>query len=93
MECLTLTDSILKQSGRAIVFIHTFDVVGYCSVGPKGPTWEMTDADTLLLVFLRSAQWQPKDIIVESCCWGEFQERKDYDLCDCTVSRTDGKKV
>lgn len=64
MECLTLTDSILKQSGRAVVFIHTFDVVGYCSVGPKGPTWEMTDADTLLLVFLRSAQWQPKDIIV-----------------------------
>lgn len=47
--------SILKQSARAIVFMHPFDVAGDCA-GSKEPTWEMTDADTLLLVFLRSAQ-------------------------------------
>lgn len=48
--------SILKQRARAIIFMHPFDVVSYCYVGSKDPTWEMTDADTLLLVFLRSAQ-------------------------------------
>lgn len=34
-ECLPLIDFILKQSGRAIVFLHLFDVVGYCLLGPE----------------------------------------------------------
>lgn len=34
-ECLPLIDFILKQSGRAIVFLHLFDVLVIVMLGPR----------------------------------------------------------
>ena len=80
-ECLPLIDFILKQSGRAIVFLHPFDVVGYCYVGSKRPTWEMTDAGILPPVFLRSCTIALKGYWIASCIWcvgwwGNSRQRK-----------------